>query len=67
MKPTTDGCSRSLRPLFVALFPGQQRQLDRLRERREKLSNELSDVINEFGPQLYEDFNEVSHLIRCIC
>lgn len=26
---------------------------------RVKLSNELVEVINEFGPQLYEDFNEV--------
>lgn len=29
---------------------------------RIRLSNELSDVINEFGPKVFEDFNEVSGL-----
>lgn len=52
---------RSLRPLVVSLFPGQQRQLDKLKEQRQRLSNELSDVINEFGPKLYEDFDEASY------
>lgn len=51
---------RSLRPLVIALFPGQQRQLDKIRDWRQRLSNELSAIINEFGPQLYEDFDEVS-------
>ncbi|KAG8864956.1 hypothetical protein FRB96_003544 [Tulasnella sp. 330] len=50
--------AKSLRPLIIALFPGQQRQLDNLKERRRKLSNELSDIINEFGPKLYDDFDE---------
>ena len=27
---------------------------------REEVSNELAEVINEFGPQMFEDFNEVS-------
>ncbi len=27
---------------------------------RTQLSNEVVDVINDFGPKLYEDFNEVS-------
>ena len=52
--------ARSLRPLVVALVPGQQRTLDKLRDERVRLANELADVINEFGPILYEDFNEVS-------
>jgi hypothetical protein len=43
----------------VSLFPGQQRLLDQLKAQRIALSNELTDVINEFGPQLYEDFDEV--------
>lgn len=51
---------RSLRPLVVALFPGQQRSLDHIKDMRVKLSNELVEAINEFGPKLYEDFNEVS-------
>jgi glycerol-3-phosphate O-acyltransferase/dihydroxyacetone phosphate acyltransferase len=53
--------SRSLRPLVVSLFPGQQRLLDQLKTKREELANELTDVVNEFGPKLYEDFDEVSH------
>ncbi len=27
---------------------------------REQLANDISDVIDEFGPQLYENFNKVS-------
>jgi hypothetical protein len=26
---------------------------------RVKLSNDVSDLINDFGPTLYQDFNEV--------
>ncbi|KAG5643476.1 hypothetical protein DXG03_000864 [Asterophora parasitica] len=49
---------KSLRPLVVALVPGQQRSLDKLKVFRVKLSNEVADLINDFGPKLYEDFNE---------
>lgn len=45
---------------MIALVPGQQQSLNRLKEMRMQLSNELVEVINEFGPQLYEDFDEVS-------
>jgi glycerol-3-phosphate O-acyltransferase / dihydroxyacetone phosphate acyltransferase len=51
---------RSLRPLIVALVPGQQKSLNKLKAMRVELSNELADVINTFGPQYYEDFDEVS-------
>ncbi|CAL1704813.1 unnamed protein product [Somion occarium] len=54
---------KSLRPLFVALVPGQQRYLKRLKEMRLRLSNELVDVINEFGPKIYENFNEFRILV----
>lgn len=50
---------RSLRPLVVSLFPGQQRLLNQLKQQRAALANELTDVINEFGPKLYEDFDQV--------
>ncbi|KAI0818588.1 glycerol-3-phosphate O-acyltransferase [Irpex lacteus] len=50
---------KSLRPLVVALLPGHQRHLDKVKEMRVKLSNQLVEVINEFGPKIYEDFNEV--------
>ncbi|KZS89886.1 glycerol-3-phosphate O-acyltransferase [Sistotremastrum niveocremeum HHB9708] len=49
---------KSLRPLIVSVIPGQQKHLDRLKAMRKNLSNELAEVINEFGPQLYEDFDE---------
>ncbi|KAG6818143.1 hypothetical protein H0H87_000048 [Tephrocybe sp. NHM501043] len=49
---------KSLRPLVVALVPGQQRSLDQLKRLREELSNEVADLINDFGPKLYEDFDE---------
>ncbi|KAG6854305.1 hypothetical protein C0991_008200 [Blastosporella zonata] len=49
---------KSLRPLVVALVPGQQRSLDKLKRLREELSNEVADLINDFGPKLYEDFDE---------
>jgi hypothetical protein len=50
---------RSLRPLIVALIPGQQRSLDKLKTTRLRLANEVAAVINEFGPKLYDDFDEV--------
>ncbi|KAJ7675042.1 hypothetical protein B0H17DRAFT_946306 [Mycena rosella] len=49
---------KSLPPLIVALIPGHQRSLDKLKAMRVHLSNEVSDLINDFGPNLYEDFNE---------
>ncbi|KAJ7155997.1 glycerol-3-phosphate O-acyltransferase [Mycena crocata] len=48
----------SIRPLIVALFPGQQRSLDKLKVMREQLSNEVVELINTFGPRLYDDFNQ---------
>ncbi|KAF8654085.1 hypothetical protein AX16_003618 [Volvariella volvacea WC 439] len=49
---------KSLRPLVIALIPGQQRYLDKLKEMRLNLTNEVASVINDFGPRLYEDFDQ---------
>ncbi|GLB34985.1 putative glycerol-3-phosphate O-acyltransferase [Lyophyllum shimeji] len=49
---------KSLRPLIVALVPGQQKSLENLKKTRVELSNEVADLINDFGPKLYDDFNE---------
>jgi glycerol-3-phosphate O-acyltransferase/dihydroxyacetone phosphate acyltransferase len=49
---------KSLRPLIVALVPGQHKSLTKLKVMRAELSNELADVINTFGPQYYDDFDE---------
>ena len=46
--------------MVLALFPGQSRTLEKVRDMRSRLANELAETINEFGPKLYEDFNEVS-------
>lgn len=44
---------------MVALVPGQQRSLDKLKSMRVHLSNEVADLINEYGPKMYENFDEV--------
>ncbi|KAN0133745.1 hypothetical protein V8E53_008469 [Lactarius tabidus] len=49
---------KSLRPLVMSLMPGQQQYLERLKVTRQTLSNELMDIINEFGPKLFEDFDK---------
>ncbi|KAH7916054.1 hypothetical protein BJ138DRAFT_1169567 [Hygrophoropsis aurantiaca] len=54
---------KSLRPLIVALVPGQQRYLDQLKAMRLRLSNEVADVINEFGPKIYDDFDQFRILV----
>ncbi|KAF8176353.1 hypothetical protein K438DRAFT_1846832 [Mycena galopus ATCC 62051] len=49
---------KSLPPLIAALIPGHQRSLDKLKAMRVKLSNDVSELINDFGPMLYQDFSE---------
>ncbi|KAI0082696.1 glycerol-3-phosphate O-acyltransferase [Panus rudis PR-1116 ss-1] len=49
---------KSLRPLIIALVPGQQRFLTRAKETRERLTADLAEVVNEFGPKLYDDFDQ---------
>jgi hypothetical protein len=50
---------RSLRPLVLSLMPGKQHYLERLKVMRQSLSNELMDIIDEFGPKIYDDFDKV--------
>jgi hypothetical protein len=45
--------------LVIALAPGGQKYLDRVKSMRIRLANELEAVINEYGPKAFEDFNEV--------
>jgi len=49
---------KSIRPLILSLIPGQQHHLNKLKSTRVRLANELVDIINDFGPQLYDDFDE---------
>lgn len=44
---------------MIALIPGQQRSLDKLKATRQKLAEEVAELINDFGPRLYADFSEV--------
>ncbi|PAV23717.1 glycerol-3-phosphate O-acyltransferase [Pyrrhoderma noxium] len=48
---------KSLRPLIVTLFPGQKRHLEKVKKMRESLANELSEVINEYAPKIWDDFD----------
>ena len=47
---------KSLPPLFKSLLPWHQRDLDKLREQRHSIAAELSEVIEEFAPKLWKDF-----------
>lgn len=42
------------------MIPGQEKQLDRLKKMRHELQKEVCETIDEFGPKLYEDFDDVS-------
>ncbi|KAL5521662.1 SCT1_1 [Sanghuangporus sanghuang] len=54
---------RSLRPLVIALFPGQHRRLNEIKRTRKTLSNELTSLVNELAPILWEDFDKNTVLI----
>ncbi|KAF9005622.1 glycerol-3-phosphate O-acyltransferase [Cyathus striatus] len=54
---------KSLPPLIVALIPGQQRSLDKLKAMRIQLASEVANLINDFGPKLYDDFNQARILV----
>ncbi|TRM59370.1 hypothetical protein BD626DRAFT_508115 [Schizophyllum amplum] len=49
---------KSLPPLIVSLVPGQQKTLVSLKRTRQELSERLTEVINDLGPQIYEDFGK---------
>lgn len=52
---------KSLRPLVIALIPGQQRSLDELKSMRVQLSKELMEISEEYGPKVFDDFDEVRY------
>ncbi|KKY16015.1 putative glycerol-3-phosphate o [Diplodia seriata] len=49
---------KSLPPLLVALNPWSKGALVRLRERRRRVAKEVLDVVERFGPEVFEDFEE---------
>ncbi|TAQ88033.1 hypothetical protein B7494_g3643 [Chlorociboria aeruginascens] len=48
---------KSLRPLVLSLNPTSNNTIHKLRERRAKLSAEVTDVINTLGPEMFPDFD----------
>jgi glycerol-3-phosphate O-acyltransferase/dihydroxyacetone phosphate acyltransferase len=49
---------KSLRPLFIALAPHHGNTLQNLRERRYQLAQEVTELINELGPEMFPDFQQ---------
>jgi len=48
---------KSLPPLFTALSPRSSSRLAKLRETRQRLSEEVTEVINTLGPEVFPDFD----------
>ncbi|KIW63452.1 hypothetical protein PV04_10288 [Phialophora macrospora] len=49
--------AKSLPPLFVALNPRSSSRFVKLRQRRQALSERVTNVINELGPEVFPDFD----------
>jgi glycerol-3-phosphate O-acyltransferase / dihydroxyacetone phosphate acyltransferase len=50
--------AKSLRPLFIALSPQHGNTIQNLRWRREQLAVEVTELINELGPEMFPDFEK---------
>jgi glycerol-3-phosphate O-acyltransferase/dihydroxyacetone phosphate acyltransferase len=48
--------AKSLRPLILSLNPTSANTLVKLRERRAQLSEDVTKLINDLGPELFPDF-----------
>ncbi|CAG8435904.1 6891_t:CDS:10 [Diversispora eburnea] len=48
---------KSIRPLFLSLLPWTRPNIENLRNVREKLSDDLTNLINQLAPQIYPDFD----------
>lgn len=49
---------KSLRPLVLCLSPMSGYNIHKLRTRRAELSSEVTDLINELGPEMFPDFDK---------
>ena len=47
---------KSLRPLFLSVLPGSERQLEKLRAERLRLQDEIHAVVDKLGPTVFDDF-----------
>ncbi|RHZ59343.1 hypothetical protein Glove_364g45 [Diversispora epigaea] len=48
---------KSIRPLFLSLLPWTRPNIENLRNERENLSDNLTNLINQLAPQIYPDFD----------
>ncbi|KAG0633632.1 hypothetical protein HOY80DRAFT_929849 [Tuber brumale] len=48
---------KSLRPLVLSLNPTSANTLHKLRQKRAQLAIEVTDLINELGPEIFPDFD----------
>ncbi|KAJ4150168.1 hypothetical protein LMH87_010931 [Akanthomyces muscarius] len=49
---------KSLRPLVLCVFPSSGYNIHRMREQRAELSTQVTEVINELGPEMFSDFEK---------
>lgn len=49
---------KSLRPLVMCLNPASSFNINQLKERRVALSERVTEVINELGPEMFSDFDK---------
>ncbi|KAI0816148.1 acyltransferase [Xylaria sp. FL0064] len=49
---------KSLRPLILCISPTSSYSVQKLRERRIELSKQVVQVINDLGPDMYDDFEK---------
>lgn len=47
---------KSLGPLWKAMNPFSNSELAKLQDRREQLATRVNEIINELGPEMYDDF-----------
>ncbi|KAF2733444.1 CTR1 suppressor protein [Polyplosphaeria fusca] len=48
---------KSLGPLIAILLPTRSNEFVKIRKRRENLSERVTELINELGPEMFEDFD----------
>lgn len=49
---------KSIRPLVLSLNPSSSNTLVKLRERRARLQAEITEIVEELGPELFPDFDK---------
>jgi len=50
---------KSLQPLFLACLPDGRRETEKLRNERLNLQREINSLIDEYGPRLIENFDQI--------